>query len=750
MPGANSADSLNPPTRLPALVLLDRDGTINVGADEGSYIVAPAEVTLLPGAAAAIARLNHAGVTVAVVTNQRCIALGEATTADVAAVHARIATLLAHSGAWVDAWFICPHGVGECDCRKPAPGLVQQAMAEFAADPADMVMIGDRDSDVIAANSAGARAIRLGDSTGSDLDLAGAVAHLFRQSARSRRRWWWAVWAWSLALAVTMLGPALAPGFVLNLDMVFTPHQTLLPWMFGLDGGLPRAVPQDVIVGTLAGPIPGAMLQKVVLLAALILAGVGVARLVRGRALPIALVAASLYVWNAFVFERLLMGNWALLLTYAVTPWLLSAVLRVRRRQSLGPSVIGWAALGSWVPTGGVAVLLIALALLLPGAAAGWRRRLLCFGGVVAVNLPWIFAALVHPTAGASDPVAAQVFAVHADGPWGVVLSALSLGGTWNADVVPASRGVGLGLVWLVLVGAMASLGASWLRRLLTPWVFGYLTALTAAGVLVAVLSATPVGTWIVVHVPGGGLVRDGQKPLAILALWVALAAALGVARVVATVRAVEGRRVLLAIAVVLPIVLLPDAAWAGGGRLAARDYPDSWTQLRAQLGAGEAAVLSLPWSTFRRYEWNDNRTVVDPLPRFVERTVVGSDELLVGTGRAQDGTPTFTVVSGDDPRAAAVAAAIAAGTPLAVALPPLGIGYVVVQSDQPEGRLSADLAGLTQLWVGEGLQLWATPDQALAWSSQVPRGPVLVGYALALVALLVAMGLWLAARRPS
>ena len=243
---------------------------------------------------------------------------------------------------------------------------------------------------------------------------------------------------------------------------------------------------------------------------------------------------------------------------------------------------------------------------------------------------------------------------------------------------------------------------------------------------------------------------RDGQKPLAILALWVALAAALGVARVVATVRAVEGRRVLLAIAVVLPIVLLPDAAWAGGGRLAARDYPDSWTQLRAQLGAGEAAVLSLPWSTFRRYEWNDNRTVVDPLPRFVERTVVGSDELLVGTGRAQDGTPTFTVVSGDDPRAAAVAAAIAAGTPLAVALPPLGIGFVVVQSDQPEGRLSADLAGLTQLWVGEGLQLWATPDQAMAWTSQVPRGPVLAGYALALVALLVAMGLWLAARRPS
>ena len=737
-------------TGQPALVILDRDGTINVAAVEGSYIVDPDEVELLPGAAAAIASLNRAGIPVAVATNQRCVALGLATQADVAAVHTRITEILAEAGAWVDAWFVCPHAVGECDCRKPAPGLLQQAMAEFAVDPDRVVMIGDRDSDQRAAANAGVCGLLLGSPEVGGTDLAGAVAALLSASRRARRRWWWVVWGWSLTLAAVLLGPALAPGYVLNLDMLFTPHQSLLPWMFGLDGGLPRAVPQDVIVGAVAGPMTGAVLQKVVLVGALSLAGVGVARLLRGYWLAIALAASSLYVWNAFVYERLVMGNWALLLSYAAAPWLISAVVATRRRHISGASVIGWAALGSWVPTGGVVMMVLAAALLLPGSASTWRRRVPVVGGVLAINLPWILAALAHPTGTASDPAAAEVFAVHADGPWGVLISALSLGGTWNSDVVPASRGVGLGVLWLVVVGALAVIGVPLLRRALTPWVFGYVSAVAAVSALLAFLSATSVGTWLVGTVPGGGLLRDGQKPLALVALWLSLAAALGVVRCVGVLRSREARRAICAVAVVLPIVLLPDAAWAGGGRLAARDYPASWFELRQRLGAGDAAVVSLPWSTFRRYEWNGNRTVVDPLPRFVERTVVGSDELLVGTDGADPGKPELTVINGDNPRAAAVAAAMATGTPLATALPALGIAAAVVQTDQPAGRLAADLSGMTLVWAGDGLELWTVPTAPEQWDSRVPRAPVITGYLLAAMALLTAGGVGIAGRLQS
>lgn len=79
--------------------------------------------------------------------------------------------------------------------------------------------------------------------------------------------------------------------------MVFVPRQSLLPWMLGIGGGLPRSVPQDAIVALLAGPLPGQVLQKTVLLASLTLAGWGAGRLA-GPGLTRQLPAASLYMWS--------------------------------------------------------------------------------------------------------------------------------------------------------------------------------------------------------------------------------------------------------------------------------------------------------------------------------------------------------------------------------------------------------------------------------------------------------------------
>ncbi len=84
-----------------------------------------------------------------------------------------------------------------------------------------------------------------------------------------------ALLGWSCLLAGLILLPLLAPGYVLNLDMVFVPQQTLLPWNLGIGGGLPRSVPQDALVSILAGPVPGQVLQKAILVATLVLAGTG-------------------------------------------------------------------------------------------------------------------------------------------------------------------------------------------------------------------------------------------------------------------------------------------------------------------------------------------------------------------------------------------------------------------------------------------------------------------------------------------
>jgi D-glycero-D-manno-heptose 1,7-bisphosphate phosphatase len=144
-------------------VFLDRDGTINVKATVGRYITGPEQLELLPGAAEGIRMLNQAGVPVVVITNQRGVALGQMTEADLKGVHGRLHQLLSNQDAWLDAVFYCPHAAGTCACRKPAPLMLRRAGAYLGLTTLrHTVMIGDSLSDVEAGRRAGARTMLLG------------------------------------------------------------------------------------------------------------------------------------------------------------------------------------------------------------------------------------------------------------------------------------------------------------------------------------------------------------------------------------------------------------------------------------------------------------------------------------------------------------------------------------------------------------------------------------------------------------
>ena len=130
-------------------VFLDRDGTINVKPPEGEYVTSPSGLVLLPGAGAAIARLNASSVEVILATNQRWLSrLPDVTPYE--RVHARLEELLAAHGAHLDGAYYCPHAPGCCCCRKPAPGMLERAANEHGFSLADAVMIGDRESDIMA------------------------------------------------------------------------------------------------------------------------------------------------------------------------------------------------------------------------------------------------------------------------------------------------------------------------------------------------------------------------------------------------------------------------------------------------------------------------------------------------------------------------------------------------------------------------------------------------------------------------
>ena len=137
-------------------VFLDRDGTILV---EKEYLADPAQAELIPGVIEGLRRLEEAGFTLVVVSNQSGIARGLYGEAEYRAVDARMKELLAGHGVAIAASYHCPHHPdfsGPCDCRKPAPGMFEQAIRELGLDAARSWLVGDRLRDLEAAPALGA------------------------------------------------------------------------------------------------------------------------------------------------------------------------------------------------------------------------------------------------------------------------------------------------------------------------------------------------------------------------------------------------------------------------------------------------------------------------------------------------------------------------------------------------------------------------------------------------------------------
>ena len=160
------AQSLMPDWRRRPAAFLDRDGIIN---HDTGYVWRQEEYKWMEGSARAIKRLNDLGYYVFVVTNQAGVARGLYRTSDVERLHAYINDTLRPQGAHIDAFYFCPHhpdfGDSEyrqhCNCRKPNPGMLLRAMEEWPVDLSRSFMIGDKQTDMQAAEAAGVPASRL-------------------------------------------------------------------------------------------------------------------------------------------------------------------------------------------------------------------------------------------------------------------------------------------------------------------------------------------------------------------------------------------------------------------------------------------------------------------------------------------------------------------------------------------------------------------------------------------------------------
>ena len=166
-------------------VLLDRDGVIN--RQRRDHVKSWAEFEFLPGALEALRRLHDLGVRVVVVTNQSAVGRGLISERALEAIHVRMTAAIHRGGGSLAGIYVCHHRPDQgCGCRKPSVGLITQARSELGFDMATCIMVGDSESDLAAAHTAGCRAILV--ATGSEVhwqrdvlvvpDLQQAVEHI--------------------------------------------------------------------------------------------------------------------------------------------------------------------------------------------------------------------------------------------------------------------------------------------------------------------------------------------------------------------------------------------------------------------------------------------------------------------------------------------------------------------------------------------------------------------------------------------
>lgn len=154
------------------LVILDRDGVINIDSDR--FIKSPDEWRPIPGALEAIARLNGAGIHVAVATNQSGIERGLLDMSALNAIHAKMLKAAQQVGARIDAIFYCPHsGDADCRCRKPLPGMFIDIGQRLNVPLEGVPCIGDGLRDLQAAAAAGAKPVLVLTGKGASTLAAG-------------------------------------------------------------------------------------------------------------------------------------------------------------------------------------------------------------------------------------------------------------------------------------------------------------------------------------------------------------------------------------------------------------------------------------------------------------------------------------------------------------------------------------------------------------------------------------------------
>jgi len=494
-----------------------------------------------------------------------------------------------------------------------------------------------------------------------------------------------AEWLGPTVIAVLLLGPALRPGALFNLDLILTPRLDTPLGFWGLGPELPRRLPLWLPISWLSVLIPATVVGKVLLVALFVVPWVGMARLTKRIATTaspyVCHVAGALYALSPFILTRAAVGHFNVTMPHAVLPWVLPVLLRPGRR--LGATFVACFAMGFAGHFGGSVALTVILVAVLCGRHERWLSAFLV--GLCA-QAPWLVPGVLVSLTNHIEMASGSAFPTDAAGLSG--LARLSAGGGfWNTYFQIGGSGLAVTAVGLALL----TFGVIGTRRVddetRVP-----LVVLGALGWFVAAASAirgvSTVFLWVDDHLLAG-IWREGHRMLTLHLLWLAPTAALGGQRLYEACRRRRDLAAWSGPALVLPlaitVMLAVPGVWGLGGQLSSTPLPHSWQQTRDAIDTEPGTVLALPWFQYFNLSIDGGpvRRVLNPLSLYLGGDVLASSDNGLQQGVRETG-------DAREVSATALIKTLVSGKSIGPELGDLGVRWIVMLKTVHQQRYAA------------------------------------------------------------
>jgi hypothetical protein len=491
-------------------------------------------------------------------------------------------------------------------------------------------------------------------------------------------------------LALAVLGCLLPSGYVLTLDLYFspTPHYSqyfwgLNEWAISVNAAGIAATPFFLFVQLLAKIIPAWVVEKFILFLLLFLSGWGAHRLISNKS-PGCYFVGLLYMINPFVYSRFMAGQWGVLWAYAWMPFAIGAFIKLLRHGSWKNTIVMavLATLIGMVQVQGFLLLFIACFIIFVFKVILDRSQAKAFqsvkwtaaaAGVFSVlNLYWLFplftsAGTILTQLNQADQLS---FIPRNTSEFGILFNIISMHGFWRdgyiyaKDIIPYWWILFIVILFLAVYGFISKTSSSLKPSRLKPdkneispgsieaaqkyaveqwWIVISFAIIGVTGFILALGVATeytrPFFVWLWNKFSFFRVFRDSQKFVALLCLAYAYLGGLGINELAGILKQQIQRLPRIALVILIALALAAPLAYSFTmfgfhGQIGVTDYPEEWYEVNDYLNQDkeDINVLFLPWHMYMDYSWltNKDKRLINPSQQFFDKPVIAGDNIEV------------------------------------------------------------------------------------------------------------------------